>query len=162
MPIVSTRIDDRLIHGQVAAMWCKNLDVNRIMVVDDEANGNQLQKQLLSLACPTGMNLSILTVEKAVNNLASDKYGDDKIFMIVKGPNTLVRLLDKGFEITEVNVGNMGGSNSKKQIKTGVNVDSDDIACFRKLAEAKINVYGQSLPSDEKVSIIDLINDMKA
>lgn len=33
--IVNVRIDERLIHGQVATMWTNHLKVNRIMVVDN-------------------------------------------------------------------------------------------------------------------------------
>ena len=30
------RIDDRLIHGQVAVVWTKHLGVNRILVANDQ------------------------------------------------------------------------------------------------------------------------------
>ena len=35
MEIVNVRIDDRLIHGQVAAVWTLATKATRIMVVDD-------------------------------------------------------------------------------------------------------------------------------
>ena len=32
------RVDDRLLHGQVAYAWCKNLTVNLIVIANDEVN----------------------------------------------------------------------------------------------------------------------------
>ena len=34
--IVLTRIDDRLIHGQVVTAWIRRYPINRILIVDDE------------------------------------------------------------------------------------------------------------------------------
>lgn len=38
------RIDDRLIHGQVAVVWTKHLGVNRILVANDQIVNNDVQK----------------------------------------------------------------------------------------------------------------------
>ncbi|MFX3868553.1 PTS sugar transporter subunit IIB, partial [Streptococcus suis] len=35
MSIIATRIDGRLIHGQVSNLWTKKLNIGRIMVIDD-------------------------------------------------------------------------------------------------------------------------------
>ena len=34
--VVLTRIDDRLIHGQVVTGWVKKTECSRILVVDDQ------------------------------------------------------------------------------------------------------------------------------
>lgn len=65
MTIIATRIDGRLIHGQVANLWTTKLNISRIMVIDDSIVTNDLEKTALKLATPTGVKLSILTVEKA-------------------------------------------------------------------------------------------------
>lgn len=41
--INNIRIDDRLIHGQVATMWSNKLGVTRLMVVNDNVAKNDLQ-----------------------------------------------------------------------------------------------------------------------
>ena len=65
MAIVNIRIDDRLIHGQVAAVWSLVTKANRIMVVDDLVVKDVVNKEALKMACPQQCKLSILTVEKA-------------------------------------------------------------------------------------------------
>ena len=47
MEISFVRIDDRLIHGQVATVWTKESGCNRIMAVSDEVAADSLRKQLV-------------------------------------------------------------------------------------------------------------------
>ncbi len=49
MPIVLTRIDNRLIHGQVAVSWCSEVNANLIVVVDDKVCGDKTQQLLLDI-----------------------------------------------------------------------------------------------------------------
>ena len=56
MDIRLARIDDRLIHGQVATAWSKMTGINRIIVVSDEVANDQLRKFLLKEAAPPGSN----------------------------------------------------------------------------------------------------------
>ena len=63
--IVNTRIDERLIHGQVAGIWSTSLGTQRIIVANDEAASDPLQKSSLRMAAPSTMRLSVLPVETA-------------------------------------------------------------------------------------------------
>ena len=42
--IKQLKIDTRLLHGQVALMWCGVLDVDAILVANDEVVNNDLMK----------------------------------------------------------------------------------------------------------------------
>ncbi len=46
------RIDDRLIHGQVATRWTKETNVTRIIVVSDEVAADTVRKTLLTQVAP--------------------------------------------------------------------------------------------------------------
>lgn len=158
--IICFRIDDRLIHGQVAAMWTKHLKQNRIVVVDDEANQSDIQKQMLRLACPPGVKLSVLTVEKTVNNFNEHKYEGDTILAIAKGPQTVARLIDAGFKVNmpdEVVVGNMSGSASKRQIAKGFNVDDADVEAFKHIMAEGVTCSYQLLPADKKEDVATML-----
>ena len=77
MEIVNVRIDERLIHGQVAAYWTNNLNATRIMVIDDMAAKDEIQKIALKMACPSAVKLSILPAEKAAARLKEEAYPND-------------------------------------------------------------------------------------
>ena len=54
------RIDDRLIHGQVAMAWSKAANADIIIAVDKTAANDQLQKMALLLAKPSGVEAKII------------------------------------------------------------------------------------------------------
>ena len=47
--IVLTRIDNRLVHGQVATQWCGAIGANLILVANDEVAGNSLRQGLMNI-----------------------------------------------------------------------------------------------------------------
>ena len=94
--IVNVRIDDRLIHGQVAAVWSQYTKATRIMVVDDQVVHDVVNKEALKMACPQQCKLSILTAEKAAANLCAGKYDGEKVFIVAKNPKTIRSILDHG------------------------------------------------------------------
>ncbi len=54
--IAQLRVDDRLIHGQVALVWTKELDTPGIVVANDNAANNEMVQMTLKMATPTGKN----------------------------------------------------------------------------------------------------------
>ncbi len=158
--IVNIRIDERLIHGQVASAWTNTLKANRIMVVDDLASQDEIQKVALKMACPSSCKLSILPIARAVENLLAQKYDGDRIFMVCKGPEVLVKILELGFKFDEINVGNMSSAPGTKQIKRSVSVSVEDVANFRKLQSLGIKMHAQMVPSESDIDFMTLIDKM--
>lgn len=99
------RIDDRLIHGQVAFAWTKHLGVNCILVANDVVVNDELKKMMLNLAKPPGVNLLLLSVADAVsflNGEESDKY---TTFVLVDKASDALALCKGVKAIGAVNVG---------------------------------------------------------
>ena len=157
MEIVNIRIDERLIHGQVAAMWAGTLKATRIMVVDDEVVKDNFRKQMLKMACPAGVKLSILNCETAAKNVLAQQYTGDRIFTVVKGPETLVKMFNYGFPLTEITVGNMSSKNNTRQIIKTINVTEEDEKCFRELSEKGVRFYSQMVPSVNKEDFMAML-----
>lgn len=152
--VVNVRIDERLIHGQVAAMWTNVLRATRIMVIDDLASTDEIQKMALKMACPAGIKLSILNCDKAVANLSANKYDGDRIFIVIKGPETILKMVEGGWKFTEVNVGNMSSGFGTTQVGRSVNVTEEDIKNFNDLAERGIVFYSQMVPNYERIDFM--------
>ena len=66
MKIGLARIDDRLIHGQVATRWTKETNVQRIIVVSDEVANDHVRKTLLTQVAPPGVTAHVVDVDKMV------------------------------------------------------------------------------------------------
>ena len=157
MEIVNVRIDDRLIHGQVATVWSQVTRATRIMVVDDAVVKDPVNKEALKMACPSQCKLSILTVEKAAANLCAGKYEGERVFIVAKNPKTIRGISEKGFHMEAVNVGNMGGKQNTRVLKKAVSVTEEDIENFKFLAEHGVKVTAQMVPADEAVDLMSLI-----
>jgi PTS system mannose-specific IIB component len=52
MALRLVRIDDRLIHGQVVAVWLRAIGAHRIVIVDDRTAADAFLKELSILAAP--------------------------------------------------------------------------------------------------------------
>ena len=156
--IANIRIDVRLIHGQVAAIWVNTLHITRIMVVDETAYGDATLKMALKLACPAGVKLSVLTPEKAATNLNNQKYDGDNIMLVVKNPLTLLKLWDCGWYFDTVNVGNMASGVNTKQVKRTVHVSPQDIDNFHELAKRGVKFTAQMTPGEEFGDFIEALD----
>lgn len=146
--IVGVRIDFRLIHGQVANLWANAKQVSRFMVVDDQLATDDMQKQVLRMACPAAVKLSVLPLEKASANIQAGKYDAQRLFILAKKPETLLCLIESGVQLPEINVGNMSSLDEVKRVGLNIGMDEGDIEAFKKLQEKGIRMYAQMVPSD--------------
>lgn len=157
MSIIAVRIDGRLIHGQVANLWTTKLDIGRIMVVDDEVSENAIEKSGLKLATPAGVKLSVLPIEKAAANILAGKYDSQRLLIIARKPDRLLKLVELGVPIKEINVGNMSQSEHSKAITKSINVLDNDLEDFKKLNAAGVKLVSQMVPSDRSEDFMSLL-----
>ena len=153
--ITHIRIDDRLIHGQVATMWTNELGATRIIVINDEVANNDMQKSLLRMAAPPNVSTSIITRETAVKNISSGKYKGQKVFIVVKSPLDILYLLNNGLDIKEINVGNMSAKSNTEVIKTTISVTKEEKEAFKELIERGVEVTAIMTPGAPKVYLKD-------
>ena len=70
--LVLTRVDSRLIHGQVCIAWTKQANPNRLMVIDDAVANDMFMSRVITLAAPPQYKLEILSVEQAAAGWKKD------------------------------------------------------------------------------------------
>ena len=157
--IVNVRMDERLIHGQVAGIWAPSLHTQRIIVINDEAAADSLQKSSLRMAAPTSMRLSVLPVESAAKNIRSGKYGKQRLFLVFKNPTDVLRYLKAGGKLTHVNVGNMSYKEGSKDITKSIKVLEEEIDVFESIAAMDINVTAQLVPNDPVIDFMDKLRN---
>ena len=93
--IIHIRIDDRLIHGQVATQWTNDLGATRIMAINDEVATNPTLKTVLRMAAPPNVSTSIITRETAVTNIKAGKYTGQKVLVVVISDRSGIRYKDR-------------------------------------------------------------------
>lgn len=155
--INNIRIDDRLIHGQVATMWSNKLGVTRLMVVNDDVASNDIQKQVLRMAVPAGIASSIITKEKAIDNIKNDKYIGQNVLLIVKSPVDLLPFIENNLDITSINIGNMSNRKETTVLRPNISVTLQERAAFEKLLSLGVEITTIMTPDDKKTYLKDLL-----
>lgn len=153
----NVRIDERLIHGQVATMWTNALHLTRIMVVGDDIVKNDIQKTALKTACPHGVHLSILTAKGAARRINSGKYQGQTVLVLVKNPAVLRQMVDNGVKLPEINVGNMSTKSDSRQVAKSVAVTAEDVDDFNYLNKQGCHLYHQMVPAEDKEDFMKLL-----
>lgn len=151
--ILLTRIDNRLVHGQVGVTWTSTIGANLLVVVDDEVAGDDIQQKLMGMTADTyGFGIRFFSIEKTIN-VISKAAPHQKIFLICRTPATVRKLIEGGVPLKEVNVGNMHFSEGKRQISNKVYVNNQDLEDLQFIKKNNINVFIQDVPGDQKESI---------
>ena len=138
--IIHIRIDDRLIHGQVATQWTNDLGATRIMAINDEVATNPTLKTVLRMAAPPNVSTSIITRETAVTNIKAGKYTGQKVLVVVKSPFDILYLIDQGLDIKTVNVGNMSARENTEHLRPTISVTPEEKEAF-KVCQEKIKKH---------------------
>lgn len=157
--IKSLRIDERLIHGQVAVAWCTTLSVDSILVVNDKAASDEIETVSLKMAAPSNIRVVVKSVKDAIRLLNDPRIVNRTLLIIVKTPQDALSLLKNALDIPDVNVGNYGMINAedRKQLKTSLAVNDEDIKVFNEILELRPNSFYQMTPTLPIEKLKDLI-----
>ncbi len=151
------RIDERLIHGQVANQWARQLAVDAIVVANDTAASNELIRMSLRMAAPQGMKVVIKPIDEAIRQLNDPRASHLTIFVVVDNPYDALKIVSNVKNIPYLNVGNFGRVNKDKNNRIAYNeslyANEDEVATFKKIIDTGIDCEVRMLTSDPKLSL---------
>lgn len=156
MEIVLTRIDDRLVHGQITTAWTRQYPCDMIYVIDEQTAKDPLLKRILKATAPSDIKVEALTVGEAVE-LLNDNTNKSKVMILTKSPETIVRLVENNVSISKVNVGGMQPKASSKKISKAVSVTTEDVDNFKKLNSRNVKIEIKMIPTENGGDLISLI-----
>lgn len=143
--IVLTRIDNRLIHGQVATQWCGAVGANLLLVANDEVANDEFRQGLMDMAAPSYAQTRYFTIQKTIDIIGRASE-TQKIALICETPQDVLKLVEGGVPIKHVNIGNMHMAEGKRQVATSVAVDDSDVEAFKKLQELGVELEIRRVP----------------
>lgn len=144
--IIMTRIDNRLVHGQVGVTWTKTLNANLIIVADDETAKNILQQKLMgAVARASGAEIRFFSLQHTIE-IISQASPCQKIFIVLRSPKEAMILLQGGVPIEKLNIGNMHFEHGKKMLTKKVYVDEEDISYFKEMLQLGVELFIQDVP----------------
>ena len=108
------RLDERMIHGQVAIKWSRHIDINRIVVANDYAAHDHIVQKSLMMAAPSTCKVAIKTVEESIKLLNDPRASELKVLLIANNPDDTLKLIESVPGIPKVNIGNYGRVASRR------------------------------------------------
>lgn len=152
MSIVLTRIDDRLIHGQMMTAWLNYVRGNKIIIIDDAVAQDPFMQSILTMMAPDGIKIILFTIEQAKEEL-KEQIKDDRIIILVKTPEPIYELLQHGISIEELNIGGMGSKPDRKVLYRNIYASSDERKTLGKIIEHGVRAQVRIVPDDKGVDL---------
>lgn len=152
-----TRIDDRLVHGQVAFTWVPALGVDCLLVANDKIAKDEFQKMALNLAKPAGTKLLIRTIGDAIVFLNDEKNGKLKILVLINSIKDAAALAAGVAEIVSVNFGGIRSKEGSRLISKAVAISDDDLPALQEMLQKSVELEIRQVPTDSKQLVRNLI-----
>lgn len=148
--IILTRIDNRLIHGQIIGNWAGTVGANLIVVCDDATAKNEVEQSIMSLAASTmGFDSRFFTVEKTIE-VIDKASSDQRILLVCRNPEPLRKLIEGGVEINKVNIGNLHFEEGKEKIGKKAYVSKKELEDLNFIKKHVKEIYIQDTPDYER------------
>ena len=157
--IKSIRLDERLIHGQVATKWSRVLGVNRIIVANDEAAASEVMQKSLMMAAPSTCKVAIVPIEKAISFCNDPRAEALNILVIVSNPDDLLRIARETHGAARVNVGNYGriaekrGTGTRTKYNQNLYCYDDEVETLRQVIATGVPCDLQTIPDDAPLNL---------
>ena len=155
--VILMRIDERMLHGQVALTWVNDVHPEAILIANDEAAENDMTKLALKVAKPADVKLAIKSIDDGAALLNNPKTKKIRIFVIVRTIADALRLIAKTPEIHNVNIGGVRKKEGGKQLGNGIYLTDDDVKNLRVLSSKVETLEFRMVPSQAKVDYEKLL-----
>jgi mannose/fructose/N-acetylgalactosamine-specific phosphotransferase system component IIB len=159
--LLLSRIDDRLIHGQVVVGWGQPLDIEFIVLVDDLVSASDWEQELYRMGVPPEMEVYFHSAADAIDHLK--KYREDpRPGLLLTGDIATMKRLVDGAGVAVVNVGGIHSRAGRVQKMRYVFLSPDEEQQLRALAQRGVTVTAQDVPGARPVSLDDLLSGVES
>ena len=148
MSLRLVRIDDRLIHGQVVAVWLRALGAQRIVIVDDATSRDEFLREVLTLAAPQGVPVEVHGVADGAVRLIELAATPEPVMVLARSPRSVLGLRLAGVPIDVVDLGGMGSGPGRKRLHKSISVSPDELRELREIEQLGTRVEVQIVIDD--------------
>ncbi len=151
MALKLVRIDDRLIHGQVVAVWLRSIHVDRIVIVDDKTARDDFMKELMVLAAPQGVPVEVHGTVEGAQRVTQIAATSEDAFVLMKSPVTALALREAGVPFSVLNVGGMGAGPGRRTLYKNISANDEELQAMRALEAMGTRVELRIVADDRPV-----------
>jgi len=148
MNLVLTRIDNRLIHGQVLEAWVPFVNADCILVANDDIASNPLKKMMMQASVPSRTRVEIRKIEDIVGLLNSGALAQSRILLLFGTTADAVRAYRSGLVYTKLNLGNLHADKGRARLSRTIFLDPKDVEDLSFLDQAGVQIAARCIPAD--------------
>lgn len=160
--IAHCRVDTRLLHGQVATTWTKQVNPDRIIVVSDGVAHDELRKTMIVQAAPPGVKVHVIPIQKMIDVAHDPRFGATKVMLLFETPQDVQKCVEGGVDIKNVNLGSMAHSVGKVVATNAIALDQADIDCLEKLRSEGVEFDIRKVPADSPENFDSMMKKAKS
>lgn len=146
MSIKLTRVDYRMIHGQVIARWIKQCDINEIDAIDTPLSQDEFMQDVFKMAAPIGVKINIFSVSEAVEAQKNGKFDNRRCLLLFKNVPSIYEAVMDGLDLKEIQIGGLGGGAGRKAVNNAITLSKEDGEKLKEMEDKGIHIYLQTTP----------------
>lgn len=148
MNLVLTRIDNRLIHGQVLETWVPFVKADCILVASDEMALNPLKKMMMQASVPSRMRVEIAAIDEIIVLLNSGELNAYRTLLLFATTADARRAYEGGLRFEKLNLGNLHADKGKAKFSCTLFLDTIDIDNLELLDRFGVDISARCIPAD--------------
>ncbi len=146
MSIELTRVDFRLIHGQVITRWLTQCQITEIVTIDTALSKDAFMQEVFKMAAPKGVKITIVDIDKAVELQKNGAFEKNRVMLLFKGVDELSKAVAAGLKLEKVQIGGLGGGPGRKAVTNAITLDRKDADTLLDLEKKGVEIYFQTTP----------------
>ncbi|MBI5233015.1 MAG: PTS sugar transporter subunit IIB [Deltaproteobacteria bacterium] len=143
-----TRVDDRLLHGQIMATWVPFLKADTVVVASDEVASSAIRKAAIMSCAYAGFMVKVETIKAAAEDVTNVGLSNSRVILIVATLDDAVRLYEQGFRFKSLNIGNLhhDSSEGSRHVTDSVSLNTEDYELICRLEKLGVDIDFSDVP----------------
>ncbi len=154
MPIGFSRVDDRLIHGQIVQAWLPELNVDEVLIPVSKSRAAMLNRGLLRLSLPYEYKLTILDSHDCMRYALDAKQ---RIFLLMGTLQEFTDMIEDGLQIKSLNIGGMHFKENAQKLDDNVFLDNQDKRLLKLVRDLGITIETRAVPTSQSISVLEVL-----
>lgn len=152
-----TRVDFRLMHGQVVTNWIQQVSADSILIINDELAADKFLAQVFLMAAPPGIKVAVRSIDKAVASFKNNVFKNKQMLVLFKSVEDAGKAFRQGFPANALQIGGLGNGTNRTMISNELSLDAKDIGILSEVAATGISVTLQVTPRDPAIPLDEAV-----
>lgn len=157
-----TRVDNRLIHGQVIVKWSRIANGNRILIVDDELAKDAFMVTVYQMAAPDGVSVEIRSTQQAADAFAANGFGSGRLMLLFRTVDAASRAYGLGLHFPSLQLGGIPQEPGRKKVVSAVSLNASEVAQLKELSTRGVAVTAQVIPEESLLDFDQIVKKIES